>query len=159
MSLYFKCHKFNLTKEVVAWREELKLQNRKLVVATGCFDILHNGHCSYLEDSNRHGDCLLVGLDNDASIKALKGKNRPINKASNRLDVIASLRFVDAVFIYENTAQFLKDIKPDVWVKGGDYSLETLNQEELSHVVNGGGKVVFSPLINGLSSSILLSKI
>ena len=101
----------------------------------------------------------MVGINDDKSIKGLKGPSRPINRESDRADVVASLRFVNAVFIYENTAEFLKEVEPDVWVKGADYNLKTLNQEELNHVLRGGGRVEFSSLIAGLSSSNVLSKI
>ena len=159
MNCHLDCRRFGSLNELLLWREELRFQNRTLAVASGCFDVFHNGHCSYLKDASKYADYLLVGINDDKSIKGLKGPSRPINRESDRADVLASLRFVNAVFIYENTAEFLKEVEPDVWVKGADYNLKTLNQEELNHVLRGGGRVEFSSLIAGLSSSNVLSKI
>ena len=159
---YYKhldCRRFDSLNELLLWREELRYRSKTLAVASGCFDVFHMGHCNYLKDASGYGDYLLVGINDDKSIKDLKGSNRPINKELDRADVLASLRCVNAVFIYENTAEFLMDVKPDVWVKGSDYTLQTLNQKELNYVLSGGGRVEFSSLIAGLSSSNILSKI
>ena len=146
MNCHLDCRRFGSLNELLLWREELRFQNRTLAVASGCFDVFHNGHCSYLKDASKYADYLLVGINDDKSIKGLKGPSRPINRESDRADVVASLRF-------------LKEVEPDVWVKGADYNLKTLNQEELNHVLRGGGRVEFSSLIAGLSSSNVLSKI
>jgi len=159
MKNFFNCEMIDSLESLLKWRAELRYQNQKLVVASGCFDLLHSGHCAYLKDASKYGDYFLVGLNNDASVRALKGNSRPINNQKDRANVISCLRFVDAVYIYENTAEFLKEVKPDIWVKGADYNLQTLNQQELSYVRQGGGDVVFSPLIAGLSTTSILSKI
>ncbi len=155
----FGCNRFSSLDALLEWRKGLKAQNKKLVLATGCFDVFHNGHSTYLQNARTHGDVLLVGLNNDKSVKAFKGDSRPINNERDRADVIASLRSVDAVYVYDDTAKLLEDIHPDVWIKGSDYTLKSLNQQEVAAVKRGGGEIVFSPLVAGLSSSILISSL
>jgi len=143
------------------WRAAMRASGRKVVVTNGCFDLLHLGHVSYLEQARGQGDLLLVGVNGDASVRELKGPDRPVNSESDRAGVIGALESVGAVCIFaERTAtRFLARAQPDVYVKGGDYTLDTLNQEERRTVESAGGRIVILPLVPGKSTTSLLAKI
>jgi rfaE bifunctional protein nucleotidyltransferase chain/domain len=143
------------------WRAALRTAGRRLVVTNGCFDLLHLGHVTYLENARNQGDALLVGVNGDDAVRQLKGADRPLNEEAERAAVIASLQAVDGVCVFaERTAtRFLAAAQPDVYVKGGDYSLETLNPEERRTVETAGGKIVIIPFVPGKSTTALLNKI
>jgi len=143
------------------WRAAFRVNGKKLVVTNGCFDILHLGHVTYLESARRLGDALLVGVNGDAATRQLKGAGRPVNSETDRAAVLAALASVDGVCIFtEPTAvKFLAAARPDVYVKGGDYTLDTLNQEERQTVEQAGGKIMIIPLVAGKSTTALLEKI
>ena len=145
---------------LAAWRGGARAKGR-LVVTNGCFDILHLGHVTYLEAARAQGDLLLVGVNSDSSVRELKGPGRPVNTETDRASVVAALGCVDAVCIFEQRSalQFLIASEPDIWVKGGDYTLETINQDERRSVEKGGGKVVLLPIVPGKSTTTLLEKI
>src|SRR5688572_29353508 len=144
-----------------AWRAKIRAEGRKLVVTNGCFDILHLGHVTYLEAARQQGDLLLVGVNSDAAVRQLKGADRPINPETDRAGIVAALACVDAVCVFDQRTalQFLTAAKPDVWVKGGDYTLDTVNQDERRAVETAGGKIVILPLVPGKSTTTLLQKI
>jgi D-beta-D-heptose 7-phosphate kinase/D-beta-D-heptose 1-phosphate adenosyltransferase len=144
-----------------AWREQMRASGKKLVVTNGCFDILHLGHVTYLEAARNLGDALLIGITGDNSVRQLKGANRPVNNEQDRAAVLAALESVSGVCIFaEKTAtRFLSLAQPDIYVKGGDYTLETINQEERRTVELAGGKVVILPFVPGKSTTVLLEKI
>ncbi len=131
------------------------------MVTNGCFDLLHVGHVTYLEMARSHGDVLLVGVNGDGSVRQLKGPGRPLNTEQDRASVVAALQSVDAVCIFAETAAtaFLEAARPDVYIKGGDYTLETLNQDERRLVERIGGKVIVVPCVPGKSTSELLKKV
>jgi rfaE bifunctional protein nucleotidyltransferase chain/domain len=143
------------------WRKAFRASGKKLVVTNGCFDILHLGHVSYLESARNFGDALLVGVNGDDATRQLKGAGRPINSENDRAAVLAALASVDGVCIFaEKTAvKFLSVAKPDIYVKGGDYTLDTLNQDERRAVESAGGKIVILPFVPGKSTTALLEKI
>jgi rfaE bifunctional protein nucleotidyltransferase chain/domain len=143
------------------WRRTFRASSKKLVVTNGCFDILHSGHVTYLETARNLGHALLVGVNGDSSARELKGAGRPVNPENDRALVIAALESVNGVCIFtEKTAtKFLERAQPDVYVKGGDYTLETLNQEERRTVEQAGGKIAIIPLMPGKSTTALLGKI
>lgn len=143
------------------WRAAMRASGKKVVVTNGCFDLLHLGHVSYLEQARNEGDLLLVGVNGDASVHELKGPERPLNSESDRAAVIAALESVAAVCIFaEKTAtRFLSRAQPDIYVKGGDYTLETLNQDERRTVEQSGGRIVILPLVPRKSTTSLLEKI
>jgi rfaE bifunctional protein nucleotidyltransferase chain/domain len=147
-------------ERLVEWRARQRAAGAKLVVTNGCFDLLHLGHVSYLEKARNLGDALLVGLNGDAAVQALKGPGRPLNPENDRAGVLAALAAVDAVSIFpEVTATaFLKLAAPDLWVKGGDYTLETLIQDERRAVESAGGKIVILPLMRGRSTTALVTQ-
>jgi len=147
--------------DLAAWRAGIAARGKRLVVTNGCFDILHLGHVTYLEAARNLGDMLLVGLSGDSSVQQLKGPNRPVNNEQDRALVLAALESVDGVCIFaEKTAsRFLSLAQPTIYVKGGDYTLETLNQEERGIVEQAGGKIVLIPFVPGKSTTSLLEKI
>jgi D-glycero-beta-D-manno-heptose 1-phosphate adenylyltransferase len=148
-------------EDVPGWRARLRSAGRRLVATNGCFDLLHLGHVTYLETARGYGDVLLVGLNGDASVRQLKGAQRPLNCERDRAAVLAALQVVDAVAIFpeETATRFLTLAQPEVYVKGGDYTLETLNQDERAAVENGGGRIIIIPFVPGQSTSALLEKI
>ncbi|MEY2467007.1 MAG: D-glycero-beta-D-manno-heptose 1-phosphate adenylyltransferase [Verrucomicrobiota bacterium] len=146
---------------LAVWRSAVAATGKKLVVTNGCFDLLHLGHVSYLEAARNLGDALLVGVNSDQAVNQLKGEGRPVNSESDRAAVLAALASVDGVFIFaEKTAtQFLAAARPDIYVKGGDYTLETINQEERRTVEKTNGRIVILPFVPGKSTTALLEKI
>lgn len=134
---------------------------KRLVATNGCFDLLHLGHVVYLETARNHGDALLVGLNSDGSVRELKGPERPVTPEGDRAAVLAALESVDGVCVFtEKTAiRFLAAVEPDIYVKGGDYTLETLNQDERRAVEQAGGRIVIIPFVPGRSTTALLKKI
>ncbi len=147
--------------ELPAWRAAMRTGGKRLVVTNGCFDLLHLGHVIYLEAARNLGDALLIGVNGDDSVRQLKGAARPVNSEADRAAVLAALQSVDAACIFtEKTAtRFLAAAQPDIYVKGGDYTLETLNQEERRVVEQAGGQIVIFPLVPGKSTTTLLGKI
>ena len=143
------------------WREALRAEGKKLVVTNGCFDLLHLGHVTYLENARNLGNILLIGLNGDDSVRQLKGEGRPLNSETDRAAVLAALQSVDAVCIFaEVTAnRFLAHAQPDIYVKGGDYTLDSVNQEERRTVEKAGGTIRIIPFVPGKSTTALLKKI
>jgi rfaE bifunctional protein nucleotidyltransferase chain/domain len=143
------------------WRQRLRATGKRLVVTNGCFDLLHTGHVLYLQSARNCGDALLVGLNGDHSVRELKGPSRPVNSEADRALVLAALEAVDGVCVFpERTAtQFLGLAQPDIYVKGGDYTVESLNQEERRSVEAAGGKIHIIPFVPGKSTTALLEKI
>ena len=141
--------------------EALALRSgRRLVFTNGVFDLLHAGHVRYLELARSLGDLLIVGMNTDAGVRRLgKGENRPINPLHDRMEVLVGLRAVDGVVPFdENTPEeLIRVLRPEVHVKGGDYTLETL--PEAAIVASYGGEVVIVPLLEGRSSTALLRRI
>src|ERR1700744_4337821 len=115
--------------ELVSWREGLRRAGKKLVVTNGCFDLLHLGHVTYLEHARQQGGALLVGVTSDANVRSLKGPGRPLNTDSDRAAVLAALESVDAVHVFpeQDARAFLQLVQPDIYVKGGDYTIDTIN--------------------------------
>lgn len=128
---------------------DLQSQNKKIVFTNGCFDILHRGHISYLKETKKLGDILIVGLNSDNSVKKIKGKQRPHNTQSDRAELLASLEFVDYVIIFDEETPYnlIRALKPDVLVKGGDYTKKTVVGREFA------GEVVIIPFVEGYSTT------
>lgn len=143
------------------WRKQIRDAGKKLVVTNGCFDILHLGHVTYLEAARNRGDALLIGVNSDAAVRGLKGAGRPVNSETDRQSILAALQSVDGVYIFSDTTAttFLTAAQPDIYVKGGDYTLETLNQDERRAVESAGGKIILIPFVPGKSTTWLLEKI
>ncbi|HVD99817.1 MAG TPA: D-glycero-beta-D-manno-heptose 1-phosphate adenylyltransferase [Cytophagaceae bacterium] len=148
-----------LTKEQAATRLSDWKKEGKVVFTNGCFDILHLGHVDYLEKARNLGQKLVVGLNTDASVQRLKGKTRPITDQTSRARVMASLAFVDAVILFDEDTplELISYLKPDILVKGNDYTIENIVGADV--VMNNGGKVETVPLVNGYSTSNVIEKI
>ena len=157
----------NFREKIIAWdklpewRNKIRAAGKKLVVTNGCFDILHLGHVTYLESARNFGDALLIGLNGDEATRQLKGPGRPVNSETDRAAVLAALDSITAVCIFpeKTMTKFLSAAKPDIYIKGGDYTLETLNQDERRAVEQAGGKIVIIPFVPGKSTTALLEKI
>ena len=147
------------SSEAAAWCDERRARGQKIVWTNGCFDLLHAGHVELLQHARTLGDCLLVGLNSDASVKRLKGETRPINDQQSRAFVLDALRCVDAVCIYEDDTpiRVLESARPNVHVKGGDYRIEDL--PEAATIQKHGGEIVIVPLRQGFSTTNTLKKL
>lgn len=147
--------------QLPAWRAALRQAGRKLVATNGCFDLLHLGHVTYLQAARQAGDALLVGVNADATVRRLKGPGRPINPEAARAAVLAALESVDAVYIFPepDARSFLELVQPDLYAKGGDYTLETINQDERRLVERLGGKVLVLGGVPGISTTALAGKL
>ena len=155
------CDKIIAWDKLPEWRKQFCAGGKKLVVTNGVFDILHLGHVTYLETARHFGDALLVGVNGDAATRELKGAGRPVNSENDRAGILAALESVSAVCIFpeKTMAKFLAAAQPDIYVKGGDYTLETLNQDERRAVETAGGKIKIIPFVPGKSTTALLEKI
>jgi len=143
------------------WRRKLREQRKKLVVTNGCFDIMHRGHAQYLYQARCCGDALLVLINSDRSVSELKGPLRPVIDEVNRAYMLSSLSCIDAVVVFDDqrcTAE-LDALQPDVYVKGGDYTIDKLNPEERAALEKGGAEFVFIPFVDGFSTTELIRKI
>jgi len=143
------------------WRATMRASGRRLVVTNGCFDLLHLGHVTYLETARNLGDALLIGVNSDSSVRELKGPDRPINQEQDRAAVLAALASVDGACIFtdKTATRFLAAAQPDIYVKGGDYTPDTLNQDERRAIEQAGGRIVIIPFVPGKSTTALLQQI
>ncbi len=146
--------------ELREWRARFRATGKKLVVTNGCFDLLHLGHVTYLETARNLGDALLVGVNSDAAVRGLKGDGRPVNSEDDRALVLCALASVDFASIFPDVhaTRFLEAAKPDIYVKGGDYTLESLNQDERRVVEAAGGRIHLIPFVPGKSTTGLLRR-
>ncbi len=139
--------------------KELRQDGKRLVFTNGCFDLMHAGHAHYLQEAKGYGDILIVGLNSDASVRRLKGKQRPIIDQENRAFMLAALQSVDYVVIFEDDTPFslIQAILPDILVKGGDWAVDEIVGSDI--VSQNGGQVYSIALREGLSSSLIIQKI
>ncbi|HIJ64513.1 MAG TPA: D-glycero-beta-D-manno-heptose 1-phosphate adenylyltransferase [Candidatus Hydrogenedentes bacterium] len=153
-----KLKRHNELKAIV---ERMKKEGKSVVWTNGCFDILHAGHITYLMKAAQVGDVLVVGLNSDASVRAVKGPTRPIVNEIDRARVLSALEFVDYLAIFDDptTEPLLELLRPDVYVKGGDYTIDTINQAERRLVEGYGGKIVIIPGIEGKSTTAIVERI
>lgn len=144
-------------RQVAEWRA----RGRQIVYTNGCFDILHAGHVRTLEAARQYGDALIVGINGDESARRLKGPGRPIFGERDRAAMIAALACVDLVVVFAELSSLpmLDALRPDIWVKGGDYSLDTVNQEERAFVEGYGGRVALAPKVGGVSTTDIVERI
>jgi len=144
-----------IKKLLAQWR----VLGKTVAFTNGCFDILHRGHIYSLSQAAKEADCLVVGLNSDASTKRLKGEHRPVNDQQSRAILLASLLMVDAVVIFEEDTplELIKTVAPDVLVKGGDYTIDQVVGAK--EVIAAGGKVVINPILQGYSTTGLIEKI
>lgn len=145
----------NLLKQITAWR----VSGRTIAFTNGCFDILHEGHIYSLNQAAAEADVLIIGVNSDASVKRLKGPERPVNSEISRSIVLSNLAVVDAVVIFEEDTplQLIQAILPDVIVKGGDYTVEQIVGAK--EVIQNGGRVVINKLVDGFSTTGIIAHI
>src|ERR1044072_3366334 len=146
-------------EELLRVRARLRAEGRRLVFTNGCFDILHVGHVRYLSEARRLGDALLVALNSDASVRALKGAGRPILSEAERAEILAALSSVDFVTVFEEESPraLISEVLPDVLVKGGDYRLDEIHGRE--EVERAGGRVLSLPFVEGASTTGIIERI
>ncbi len=138
-----------------------KIQNKSIVLTNGCFDILHRGHVEYLNQSKKLGDILVIGINSDASIKKIKGNDRPINNEFDRAFILENLKCVDYVFIFDdvNFQESILKIRPNIYTKAGDYTLDNMNILEKNALVEVNSKIQFMPFIENFSTTKTINKI
>lgn len=146
-------------RDIGVLADQIHMAKQKIVFTNGCFDILHAGHVRYLKSARCFGDVLILGLNSDKSVRALKGEGRPINGEQDRVEVMGALKPVDYVVLFdEATAESLiEEIEPDVYVKGGDYSIDTLPEAKI--VASYGGETKLMPMVPGRSSTNIINRI
>jgi rfaE bifunctional protein nucleotidyltransferase chain/domain len=145
-------------EDVGTWRSAVR---GRVVATNGCFDLLHAGHVKYLTEARSFGDLLIVGINSDESVRALKGPNRPVYTAADRASILAALEVVGVVAIFNSTkaTDFLRCARPDVYVKGGDYTVETLDKDELAVLRKLNAEIKFVDFLAGHSTTITLGKL
>jgi D-beta-D-heptose 7-phosphate kinase/D-beta-D-heptose 1-phosphate adenosyltransferase len=138
-----------------AWR----ITGKTISFTNGCFDILHPGHLFSIAQAAKEADYLIVGLNSDASIKRIKGPDRPINDTASRAIILANLAMVDAIVVFEEDTPYalITQLLPDVLVKGGDYTIDTIVGAK--EVIANGGKVIINPIVDGFSTTNIIEKI
>lgn len=152
---------FDLLQQKIINRENLEqkiveLKNKKIVFTNGCFDIIHQGHITYLAKAADFGDVFIIGLNSDSSVKKLKGENRPIQDEKSRALILSAFQFVNFVVIFDEETPYnlISKIKPDFLIKGGDYKLEEIVGADI--VTEKGGKVITIPFVDGFSSTNII---
>jgi rfaE bifunctional protein nucleotidyltransferase chain/domain len=140
--------------------ESLRTQGRKLVLTNGCFDLLHAGHVRYLQAARALGDALAVAINGDDSVHALKGEGRPLNRESDRAEIVAALACVDYVVIFPEArvTQLIEKVRPAIYVKGGDYIPASLHPEERAALEKIGAEIRILPFEPGHSTSGLIER-
>jgi D-beta-D-heptose 7-phosphate kinase/D-beta-D-heptose 1-phosphate adenosyltransferase len=133
----------------------------RVVVTNGVFDILHRGHVSYLKTAKRLGSHLIVGINSDRATRILKGENRPVNPELDRAEVLDSLKMIDFVCVFDDVlaCDFLEKAWPDIYVKGGDYKIHTLNRQEYSTLNKIGSEINIISYIEGISTTNIIDKL
>lgn len=145
----------DVAARITVWR----LKNERIVFTNGCFDLLHLGHVDYLEKARRLGDRLVLGLNTDASVQRIKGPSRPVQSELSRARVLAALEFVDMVVLFdeETPLELIQLVRPDILVKGDDYSIDTIVGAK--EVMEWGGSVQTVPLVEGHSTTRIIEKL
>ena len=148
-----------LLKDNIQIINRIKAERKKIVFTNGCFDLLHVGHVRYLAQAKKLGDFLIIGLNSDSSVKELKGEDRPINSFEDRATLLSAIESVDSVIMFEEQTpeNLIKDIVPDILVKGGDYNIEDIVGYQT--VMQNGGQVKTLSFYDGYSSTNYINKI
>jgi rfaE bifunctional protein nucleotidyltransferase chain/domain len=147
------------TREAVAWREEIGRQGKRVVFTNGVFDILHPGHVRYLATARSHGDALIVAVNSDRSVRAIKGPERPVNPEAERAEVVAALACVDAAVVFDEDTphDIIAAIQPDVLVKGADWAHDQIVGRDI--VEARGGVVIRVKVEEGHSTTNVIKKV
>jgi rfaE bifunctional protein nucleotidyltransferase chain/domain len=141
-------------------RDDFEANGRRLVFTNGCFDLLHVGHVRYLQAARALGDALVVALNGDESVRALKGPTRPINLQDDRAEVLAALECVDYVTVFDTprVTDVVSTIRPHIYAKGGDYTVESLDKSEVAALQAAGAEIRILPLVPGKSTTSTIAK-
>jgi len=152
-------NKIMTIEQAKAFMQACKTTGKTVAFTNGCFDILRPGHLFSLAQTAKEADYLLVGLNSDISVKKLKGPERPINNTESRASILANLVLVDVVVVFEEDTplQLIQTLLPDVLVKGGDYTIDTIVGAK--EVIANGGKVIINPIVEGFSTTNIIEKI
>lgn len=146
--------------ELGGWRDGLAAEGKRVVLTNGCFDLLHAGHVRYLKEARALGDALVVALNSDVSVKALKGEGRPLHCAEDRAEILCALEAVDRVVVFDQArvTGVIESLRPQVYAKGGDYTVESLNAEERGALEGVGAEICILSLVPGRSTSQTLKQ-
>lgn len=152
--------KMKSPEELAALRDAFAAAGKRLVFTNGCFDLLHVGHVRYLQQARALGDALLVAVNGDASVRALKGPTRPVNSEEDRAEVLAALACVDVVTLFhtERVTELVRIIRPHIYAKGGDYTVASLDPGERAALEAAGSEIRILPLVPGRSTTAMLEK-
>jgi len=152
--------KIQTASELAALRTALEASGQRLVFTNGCFDLLHVGHVRYLQAARALGDALVVAVNGDVSVRTLKGPTRPVNPEQDRAEVLAALACVDAVTIFheERVSDLVRAIRPHLYAKGGDYTVESLDAGERAALEEVGAEIRLLPLVPGKSTTRILER-
>ncbi|MBC8180260.1 D-glycero-beta-D-manno-heptose 1-phosphate adenylyltransferase [candidate division KSB1 bacterium] len=147
--------------ELLQLKKDLVKAQKKISWTNGCFDFMHAGHVDYLERAKKYGDLLVVGMNSDRSVKRYKGDLRPICNEIHRAQVLNALCCVDYIVIFEEKTpiRIIEKLQPDFYIKGGDYTLDTIDQDERRVVENYSGEIKILPEVEGISTTIIIEKI
>lgn len=153
--------KLQSLEAAIAWREVQRAAGRRVVLTNGVFDLLHTGHLYYLQQARRLGDCLLIALNGDASVRALKGPTRPVQTEEQRAYALAALACVDAIVLFHEPrlTREIQALRPDVYCKAGDYTREKLDAGERTALDEAGADIRFLPFLPGFSTTNLIARI
>jgi rfaE bifunctional protein nucleotidyltransferase chain/domain len=159
MSVTFSAAVLSL-EELARESERLQTSGQRLVLTNGCFDLLHAGHVDYLARARALGDALVVAINSDRSVRELKGPSRPVNAEDDRARVLSALRAVDYVVVFDSlrVTEVIRAIRPGLYAKGGDYTVETLNPEERTALQEVGTEIHILPLVPGRSTTAILAR-
>lgn len=153
--------KLKSPEELAQICEELRAQGKRIVWTNGCFDILHTGHITYLQRSRRAGDVLVLGINSDRSVRAIKGPERPINDEAERSIILSALSCIDYIVVFDDDSpiELVKTLQPQIYAKGGDYTIDTIDQDERRAVEAYGGEIYLVPGVEGRSTTALVTQI
>ncbi len=153
--------KLHSLEESVAIREQARKEGKIFVLTNGCFDLLHPGHLSYLREIKKRGNILWIALNGDKSVQGLKGPTRPVMSNEERAYMLAGLEMIDGIVIFEaeRLDREILALKPDVYAKAGDYTVESLNAQERAALEKVGARIEFVPFLEGYSTTGLIKKI
>jgi rfaE bifunctional protein nucleotidyltransferase chain/domain len=158
---YLENPKLHSLEESIVIRETARKEGKVFVLTNGCFDLLHPGHLSYLREAKSRGDILWIALNGEKSVQKLKGPTRPVMSDQERAYMLAGFEAIDGIVVFE-TERLDKEIlalRPDVYVKAGDYTIETLNIQERKALELVGARIEFLPFLKGYSTTGLIEKI
>ncbi len=144
----------------IEWRKKLTDKNNRLVMTNGCFDLIHRGHIEYMLAARSKGDKLLIAVNSDKSVQSIKGPDRPLNSEDDRSLVLASMGFIDGIIIFNTPRcdKIIEAIKPDIYAKGADYNIDTIDQTERKALEAAGSEIAFISFVPGYSTTSIIKK-